>query len=329
MKKARTLKQAVIGVGNMGRHHARVYAEMGDVQLVGIADIHARTGRAIASKYRCAYYKDYQQMLDTEKPDAVTIAVPTSLHREVALACIDRHIAVLIEKPIAGTIASAQQIIQAAREHGTMVCVGHIERYNPAVRKLKELITANRFGRIVSINTKRVGLYPPQITDTDVVVDLAVHDIDVCNYLLAKAPASVYARAGKALNSRRFDYSDICLNYDGVTVTIQVNWITPVKVRELTLTGLNAYAEINYVQQTLRVYRKGHGEDVEVVNVEEINFRKEEPLKVELTHFVAQVRGGKGQIVTAEEGVIALKVALSALYSHRSENRTEILKRDL
>ncbi|GAI04786.1 unnamed protein product, partial [marine sediment metagenome] len=177
--------------------------------------------------------------------------------KDITIACIDKGIPVLIEKPIAESVQSAQKIINKSKKKKISVCIGHIERFNPVVQQLKKLIKQNRFGRIISISSKRVGLYPPQVSDVDVIIDLAVHDIDVCNFLLEKEPQSVYARAGKALNSKRFDYSDIFLNYNGVDVLLQVNWITPVKVRELTLTGIKCYAELSYLNQTLRLYKKG------------------------------------------------------------------------
>ncbi len=279
----------VIGVGNMGKHHARVYSEIEGVDLVAVADLDKNNGRRIARKFNCRYYDSVSRLLDTENLDAATIAVPTSMHSDVALECIGRGVPVLIEKPIAESVASAQKIIKQSEKSNVVVCVGHIERFNPVVGMLKTLVRQGKFGKIIAINTKRVGLYPSQITDTDVIVDLAVHDIDVCSFILEKGPESVYARAGKALNSKRFDYADIFLNYDGVDVIVQVNWITPVKVRELTLTGIKSYAELSYINQTLRIFKKGHGEDVDIVNIEEISLRKEEPLKKELKNFIEYI----------------------------------------
>jgi UDP-N-acetylglucosamine 3-dehydrogenase len=291
------LNVAVIGVGNMGRHHARVYSEIEGVNLVAVADRNKNIGQKIARKFQCRYYTDFLNLINSEEIDAATIAVPTSLHKDIAIACIDKGIPVLIEKPIAESVQSAQKIINKSQ--------------------LKKLIKQNRFGRIISISSKRVGLYPPQISDVDVIIDLAVHDIDVCNFLLEKEPQSVYARAGKALNSKRFDYSDIFLNYNGVDVLLQVNWITPVKVRELTLTGIKCYAELSYLNQTLRLYNKGHGEDIDIINIEEINLRKEEPLKRELQNFVEFIKTKKGDVVNANAGLLSLKVALKAIDSHK------------
>ena len=314
----------VIGVGNMGKHHARVYSEIEGVDLVAVADLDKNNGRRIARKFNCRYYDNVSRLLDTENLDAATIAVPTSMHRDVALECIGHGVPVLIEKPIAESVASAQKIIKQSEKSNVVVCVGHIERFNPVVAMLKTLVRQGKFGKIIAINTKRVGLYPSQISDTDVIVDLAVHDIDVCSFILEKGPESVYARAGKALNSKRFDYADIFLNYDGVDVIVQVNWITPVKVRELTLTGIKSYAELSYINQTLRIYKKGHGEDVDIVNIEEISLRKEEPLKKELKNFIEYIKKGKGDVVLGGDGLSALHVALTAIRSHEKRQSVQL-----
>lgn len=318
------IRVGVIGVGNMGRHHARVYSEIDGVQLTAIADSNRMAGEKCARQYRCRLYRDYRQMLMEGSLDAVSIAVPTSLHRKVALDCIERRVPVLIEKPIAESVSSAQRIISRARAKRIPVCVGHVERFNPVVQRLKKLIVQGRFGKITVIDIKRVGLYPPQVTDVDVIIDLAVHDIDVCNFLLARKPRQVFTRAGRALNSKRIDYADIFLTYQGVDVVIQVNWITPVKVRDLSLTGIKAYAELSYLDQTLRVYNKGHGREDDIVNIEEINIRKEEPLKKELQQFVEFIRTGKGEVVTAREGLLALQTALKARESHKRNRNIKI-----
>ncbi|OGC39260.1 hypothetical protein A2Y85_02800 [candidate division WOR-3 bacterium RBG_13_43_14] len=318
------LKAAVIGVGNIGRHHARVYAGLDGVQLAAVVDIDKYMAQRLADKYRCSFYADYIKMIREEKPDLVTIAVPTSLHKTIAIDLISRRIPILIEKPIADSTKAARDIIAKARTKRSIVAIGHIERYNPPIQRLREFLKQGRFGKIISISTKRVGVYPPQITDVDVLIDLAVHDIDVCNFLLAGKPYSVYARAGKALNSHRYDYADIFLNYRSVDVVLQVNWITPVKVRELTLTGTNAYAELNYMHQTLKIYNKGHGEEDDIINVEEIGLRREEPLKLELQNFADQVKGRNADIVTAPEGLLALQIALAAIKSHEQRKIIKI-----
>jgi UDP-N-acetylglucosamine 3-dehydrogenase len=319
----RRLNLAVIGVGNMGRHHARVYAELNSVNLVAVADIHSNTARHIANKCKCRFYTDYRRMIDAEKLDGVTIAVPTSQHRDVALACIARNIPILLEKPIADSIRSAKEIIRKGAQKKVPVCIGHVERFNPVIQKLKQLINQHRFGRIISIGSKRVGLFPPRVQDTDVIIDLAVHDIDICNYLLGLHPTTVNARAGKALSNKRYDYADILLGYNGVDVHIQVNWITPVKVRQLSLTGTKGYAEINYLNQTLKIYKSSYRKKItsygEYVirfgnpQAKELSLTGKEPLKIELLNFLEHIKNGNSNIVSASEGLTALEIALRAI----------------
>ena len=324
------LKAAVLGVGNMGRHHARVYSAMPGVTLVAVADVSRTLGQQIAAKYDCKYYSDYKQLLDNENINLASIAVPTSLHKAVALECIKRKIPVLIEKPIADTVASAQAIIKSSEKHGVAVCIGHIERFNPAIFKLQRLIEQKKFGRIISISSKRVGLFPPQIKDTDVITDLAVHDIDICAFLLGVQPTTVNARAGRALNSKRYDYADIILGYDGVDVVIQVNWITPVKVRELSLIGTKGYAELNYLKQTLKIYKSNYQKKFDsygdyivkfgTPDAEELNLAGGEPLQLEIENFINYLSKKDGHVVSAHEGLHALKIALQATRAAQRAN---------
>jgi UDP-N-acetylglucosamine 3-dehydrogenase len=319
---AEVINTAVIGVGNMGRHHARVYSQMEGINLVAVADPDKKNGQDIARKYNCRYYENYKDMLKKEKIDAISTAVPTSLHKKIAVSCIKKNVPVLIEKPIADTVDAAREIILLSKKRNVPICIGHIERFNPAIQKLKEFIDKGKFGRIISINTKRVGLFPPQIKDTDVIIDLAVHDIDICNFLIGGHCTTVSARAGKALNSRKYDYADIILGYNGIDVTIQVNWITPVKVRELSLTGTKGYAEINYLNQKLKIYKSIYEKEFDsygdyivkfgTPEAEELNLGGIEPLRLEIENFLDHVKTGNSNIVTARDGLDSLVIALRA-----------------
>lgn len=328
---SKRLNAAVIGVGNMGRHHARVYSEIDGVNLIAVADSDIKNGQRIARKYNCKYYKDYLELLGSEEIDIVSIAVPTSLHKDVAISCIKKDIRLLIEKPIADSIQSAKQIIRMSKKKDVPICIGHIERFNPVIQKLKKLIDQKKFGRIISINSKRIGLFPPQIKDTDVIMDLAVHDIDICSFLLETQPTSINARAGKALNGKRFDYADIILAYNGVDVIIQVNWITPIKVRGLSLIGTKGYAELNYLNQTLKIYKSNYKKTFDsygdyivkfgTPRTEELNLFGKEPLKTEIENFIDHVKNRNSNVVSAHEGLNTLYVAQKAIISAEKNNR--------
>ncbi|MBU0530452.1 MAG: Gfo/Idh/MocA family oxidoreductase [Candidatus Aenigmatarchaeota archaeon] len=320
---------AVIGTGNMGRHHVRVYSEMESCNLVSIAEKDEKTGQELAKKNGCRYYNDYREMLEKESIDAVSIVVPTTYHKEIALECMKKVKAILIEKPIAMNLEDAHQIVDKAKEHGTRLMIGHIERFNPAVRKLKEIINSGGIGEITSLNCKRVGLFPPRMQDANVVLDLAVHDIDVCSFLLGKTPKEVFSVSGRAINSSREDYADIFIKYEGSqSLFIQVNWLTPVKIRGLQITGTKGYVELNYVTQELILYKTFYenGESNFEKFVKEttpkkeiIQIEKREPLKEELKHFLSFAHGEEC-LSSGEDGLDALRVALSAIESNK-ENK--------
>jgi len=329
------MNAAVIGVGNMGRHHARVYTELPGVKLVAVVDSNDKIGREIAEKYGCQYYPDYEKLLKHEKVDVISVAVPTSLHKQIAIAFLERRIPVLLEKPIADTISNAREIIEVSRKNHTTLCIGHIERYNPVIQELKKLIDNHRFGDIISFGTKRLGLFPSQIKDADVIIDLAVHDIDICNFLTGRRPISVYAVAGKALNSKRIDYASIFLKYEKFSAVLQVNWITPIKIRELTVTGTNGYAEVNYLNQSIKIYKSNYEKTFDsygdyivkfgIPHIEEMALKTQEPLKNEIVNFLAAAVGKKSNIVTAEDGLLALEACLKARDSYQENKIKEVI----
>jgi len=315
----------VIGLGAMGWHHGRIYSELPEAELVAIADIDEEVGQKAAVKYGAAYYKKYQDLLEKEPLDAISIAVPTSLHERVALDCIARKVPLLIEKPIAGTLEGGRRIIEAAEKAGIPVMIGHIERFNPAVLKLKELLRRNALDRVTSIVIRRVGIYPSRIKDANVIVDIGVHDIDICNFLLGRLPDSVHAQAGKALNGERADYATLFMDYGDAEVFIQVNWITPVKIRELHITGIKGYADLNFLTQKLKLYESQYETSFDSFNeyvvkfgapeIREIDVQTAEPLKLEIQQFLSSLQTGEKMPVTAQEGLIALEIALKAIQS--------------
>lgn len=314
------MNAAVIGVGNMGQHHARNYSEITGINLVAISDIDPKLGHEIAKRFKCRYYEDYHDLLEKEKIDLATIAVPTKLHRKVALDCIQKGVHILIEKPIAANVAEAKEIVAKAKAKGIKFTVGHIERFNPAVLKLKEMIEKGKLGKITSIVTRRIGPMPPQIKDANVVIDIGVHDIDMMNWIYGKLPDSVVAGGGNALNKIQQDYVDIFLKYGECSGLAQANWITPVKIRKIAVSGTKAYAELNYITQELDFYecnysteyddfgefviKFGEPRDKEVIKVENV-----EPLKAELKSFIKAIKTNGRPMVTAREAIDALDIA--------------------
>lgn len=314
---------AVIGVGSMGRNHARVYSELENAKLVAVSDIDEKTGIEISRKFGCKYYKDYRKMLESEKLDAVSVAVPTKMHTEIALDVIKRGVNLLIEKPIADNISNAKKIVELAVKKSVKLSVGHVERFNPAVKKLKEIIGQGMLGEVTSVIARRVGLFPPRVKDANVVIDLAVHDIDIINYLLGKTPSSVHANLGATLTSEREDHAEIFMKYGNASGFVQVNWISPIKIRTLSVTGTKGYAELNYITQELIFYESNYTKDFDSFGEFVVKFgtpekvvievKKEEPLKLELKAFLECIEKNKEPEVTGKDALKVLEIALSAV----------------
>lgn len=303
------LRVGVIGTGAMGQHHVRIYSEMDDVELVGISDVDVKRVGELASHYNTLPFTDYKKML-AQDLDAVSIVVPTMLHRQVVLDALAAGTNVLIEKPIADTVENANAMILASQDAGLKLMVGHIERFNPAVTKMKEIIDSGLLGKVVSISTRRVGPYNPRIRDVGIILDLGVHDIDVISYLYGNKISEVYAIAGKDIHSQE-DHASIMLKFNGDKAgVVDTNWLTPHKVRKMTVIGIDGVAYLDYNEQTVSIH---DGEWIREAKIE-----KAEPLKRELGHFVDAVRTGDDPIVTGEDGKHALEVALAAIESYRS-----------
>ncbi len=294
----RKIKTAVIGVGSMGERHARVYHEL--TSLVAVADTNSAVGKVVAKKYNTHYYKDFREMLVKERPEAISIAVPTLLHKDVAMACLKLKIPILVEKPIASSFSEAKIIIREAQRQQVPTMVGHIERFNPGVVKLKYLVGENRFGKIINLLAIRVGVNPPKVHRSDVALDLAVHDVDIFNYLLEEFPVKVVAEKNKIYTHNIADTASFLIFYNHARAMVQTNWITPIKMRKLYLTGTKGFAELDYITQKLVVYdefvqTKLDGNFLEFISLyqspkKEIYISRKEPLKEELAYFIQCVR---------------------------------------
>jgi UDP-N-acetylglucosamine 3-dehydrogenase len=291
-------KAAVIGAGNMGRHHVRIYSEI--CNLVAVADLNEKIGKPLADKFKTRFYTDYKKMLDKEKPDMVSIVVPTKFHKEVAFECLKRKIPILVEKPLSDSIIDAQEILNEARRNNTIVMVGHLERFNPGVIKLKEIINSEKLGQVISLLAIRVGISPPNALSSDVVLDLAIHDIDIFNYLMDEYPIEETILRHRIFKNSFSDSASILLQYPKASAIIQTNWITPIKMRKLYVTGTDGFAELDYITQKLIVYdkiiqKKKEGNFFEFLSLyelpkKEVYVSKKEPLKEELLYFKLHVK---------------------------------------
>jgi UDP-N-acetylglucosamine 3-dehydrogenase len=314
------LNAGVIGVGNMGQHHARNYAETNLANLVAVADVDPKIGQPIATRLGCKYYPDYREMLEKEKLNVVTIAVPTKFHKKVALDCIAYGLHILIEKPIAANVAEAKEVVNHAKQKGIKFTVGHIERFNPAVIKLKEMVDKGKLGKITSIITRRIGPVPPQVPDANVVIDIGVHDIDLINWFYGGVPTQISAAGGNALNHFKQDYASFFLKYGDSSGMVLTNWITPVKMRRMAISGTKAYAELNFITQELDLYEINYTSETDdfgefVIKFGEPKEKKQikvdnvEPLKAEIESFIRAIKTNKRPVVTAREAIEALDIA--------------------
>lgn len=314
------LRTAVIGVGSMGINHARIYSEISN--LVAVVDKNMEIGKVVSKQFKTQYFSDFLKMLKEVAPEAVSIVVPTSMHSKIAVECLKRKIPVLVEKPIADTIKDAKLIIKKAKENNIFFMVGHIERFNPVVRKVKEIIDKGDLGKITCIMARRVGGFPPRINDVGIAVDLAIHDIDIVNFLLSEEPRSVIVNSQRNHIENRSDSVEFFLKYKRTSAFIQANWITPVKIRKLNITGTEGYLEADYVNQTIEFYKSIY-EKFKVAspnfsdyilkfsdpNKIMIKVSKKEPLKEEIIFFLDCIKNHK--IIDQNYALNALKIALS------------------
>jgi len=221
-----------------------------------------------------------------------------------------------VEKPIADTLENAEKLTKGAKDAGVKLMVGHIERFNPAVTKLKQIIDSGLLGKIVSISARRVGPYNPRIRDVGVILDIGVHDIDVISYLYGRKVDEVYSIAGADIHSFE-DHAAIILRYDDVfSGIVETNWLTPHKVRKLTVIGVDGVAYLDYIDQTVELH---DGEWIRKAKVE-----MDEPLKKELMHFIDAISNGKEPSPSGEDGTHALKVAMAAIESYENGKSVKI-----
>jgi predicted dehydrogenase len=315
----------------MGRNHARVYSELPNVSLVGVADIFAENAHNTSSRYQCQGFTNYRKMLDEVKPDAVTIAVPTQDHLEVALEVAQRGVHLLIEKPISFSVDEARQIIKICEDCGVILTVGHVERFNPAVIELKQRLIQGDLGRIFQIDARRQSPFPARVRDVGVVIDLAVHDLDLMRYVTNADFSRVYAETQRQIHSTHEDLLSAVLRLkNGAVGTLGVNWLTPTKVREMRVTGERGMFHIDYITQDLYFYENGTttGEWQAMMNIRGMTegrmirhiVNKREPLRAQLESFVNAILGEIPVEVSGEDGLKAVALA-HAIIQSSVENR--------
>jgi predicted dehydrogenase len=305
----RSLRVGVIGAGIMGSNHARVLAGLPDTTLVGVVDpLPAHRARA-TEMTGCHTFATLAELI-TEGVDAVTIAAPTHLHHEIALASIAHGIHVLVEKPIASSVEEGRDIVSAARRAGVTLMVGHVERFNPAVAAIKQAISGED---ILSIAITRVGPFPPRMSNVGVVIDLAVHDIDLIRYFTESDIVEVQPQLSSAVAERE----DIALlqfrTASGVLAHINTNWLTPFKARNVTVATRGKYVMGDLL--TRQVTECFGFQPDGSYSMRHLPVGHDEPLRAELIAFLDAVRTGDSPAVSGDEGVASLEIAIRCLES--------------
>ncbi len=335
------LKVAVVGVGHLGRHHARVLAGLPDVELVGVVDGRLEQAKAVAEACRTEPFVDYRELLD--RVDAVSVAVPTCAHLEVAGAFLERGIPTLVEKPLATTLAEAERLVEIAEGSKTLLQVGHIERFNPALSALDNLAFRPKY-----INAERLGTYTFRSTDIGVVLDLMIHDIDLL-LSMVDSPVRSVAAVGVAVFGKHEDVANARIEFeDGTVANLTASRASFQAVRKMRLYGPEGYVTLDFAAKQGTIVRPSErlrrGEiDLEgldltqpaavkerifgkILRVDQVQGEGREPLALELEEFVQAIRTGSRPRVTGADALRAVRLAdqvLQSLRSHAWEGRVD------
>jgi predicted dehydrogenase len=308
------IRVGVVGVGNMGQHHARVLSLLKDVELVGVADLNVDRGLDTASKLRIRFFEDYHELLPLV--DAVCIAVPTRLHYDVGVTCLRAGVHVLIEKPIAATIAEAESLVNTAAECNRILQVGHIERFNPAFQELSKVL---KHEQLLAIEADRLSPYSQRANDVSVVFDLMIHDIDLLLELVPGQVVRLSAHGNQVSDSGYLDYVTATVGFDsGVIATLTASKVTHRKQRRIVAHCKNSLTESDFLNNEILIHRQTTADYMTEYGqvlyrqdglIEKVYTSNIEPLNAELEHFVACVRGGQQPSVGGVQALQTLRLA--------------------
>lgn len=319
---------AVIGVGVFGKHHVRVYKSLKEANLVSICDVDERRAREIGELYNVKYYTSIERMFEKEDIEAVSIVVPTSKHYEVAKRVFEYNVHALIEKPLASSIREAEEIVREAKRRNLKLMVGHLERFNPIVGKVKDIIEREEYGKLISIHAYRLGLYPTRVQDVGVTIDWAIHDVDVMRFIVGDDVATVYGLVDDAGGQDSISLALLEFR-NGVYGSLEANWNTSIKVRGVRMVLRDAIMNMNYIKQEVKIYTRVENAP-ECKSFEEfvmrfgeppcstIRVKIREPLENELRLFLKSIISGEEPPVSGEDGVENLRIIEAILESYRT-----------
>lgn len=302
----------VIGVGKMGRHHARAFAQLEHLcRFVGVCDVDEATGRAVAQRFGGTFFRRPEDLL--AEVDAVTIAVPTRDHLAMGLLAVEANVHFLMEKPVCMDVAQAETLHRAVVKKGLIAQVGHIERFNPALQELVRILKGHR---PVAVDVRRMGPFDPRVRDLDVIQDLMIHDLDIVRYLFPGKVVSVTSAGRMVRSSSHVDYAvaTLCLE-DGLIIHLTASRVTEQKVRTLTVTTEGAYIELDYVERRISISRRASmrfdGEPQAAFRLENVGEQvfvtDREPVIAQTEHFLQSLKTGQPPLVGIPEALEALR----------------------
>jgi len=325
------VKIGVMGTGAMGRNHARVAAN--NDALRAVCDLDIEAAKEVGKTYGIEAFSDPDEFFSKADIDAVIIATPTTSHYKLGMKALRSGKHVLVEKPICSSVEEAKELIEFAQNKGLVLSVGLIERHNPVVSFTRDLLDKGTLGEVISISARRVSQYPARIRDVGVIMDLGIHDIDVLRYLVGDEVESVYTLAGRAIHDKFEDHANIMLSFKtGICGHIETNWLTPMRVRKVYITGSKAFVVMDYMAQSIEIssssYIDGDPSDLYHMGAqfhkETIDVKHEEPLKRELNDFIHAIKTGSDPFVTGEDGLRSLEIAQACLRSCREGTAIEL-----
>jgi len=317
------IKIAIIGLGHMGQNHLRVLMNMSNVDIVGLSDIDVNILKETSDKYNLPIYYDYKQLLKEKKPDVVIIVVPTIFHYEISLYCINLGIHILIEKPIAESSEKALEMIDTAKKMKVILGVGYIERFNPAIIELKKKIDNGMIGKIFMLHSQRKQPYPQRIFDVGVASDLATHELDMMRYITESEVENLYAETLYVMGKNNEDIIFGLIRFqNNILGILDVNWVTPTRVREISITGEKGMFVVDYLNQELIFYENPAVKsfettnwktektfNIEAGNMIKYQINKKEPLRCELESFINSVERNVRHLVDGFDGYQAILLA--------------------
>ncbi len=304
-----SIRVGVIGVGSMGERHCRVYSTMRNVELVGISDLNAERGNAVAATYSTEYFSDYKKLI--AEVDAVNIVTITPAHFDIAMEAISNDVHVLVEKPITETVEQGKELVAEAEKRKRVLQVGHIERFNPAYMALKTVVEGRR---LAAVNMRRLSPFDTSNTDVDVIRDLMIHDLDLVVNLVGSSLEG-FSAWGRSFSTEAIDHAVANLSFrNGPVATLSASRVTEQKIRMIDITAEGAYIEADLLGKSIKIHRRARPEFFEAQYrqesiIETIQVPMVEPLLLELQHFVKCIQENLPSDVSGKDGLYALQLA--------------------